>query len=337
MAIKPMNEEFEEMLNQIANNEELHLAYLYIFSHMDQPSLDLFRETWPTIDIERRRSIVRNLVEIAEVNFEVYFDPVFLLALGDEDAEVRAGAINGLWENENPSLIEPFLHLLHTDETVLVRSTAAIALGRFLYLSEIEELDPARTEPIRNALLDTIYQPAEDVEVRRRAIEAIAFLSEPAINKIIETAYYDENEKMQISAIFAMGRNADKRWRPHVLEELDSENNEICFEAVRACGELEIPEAVSKLIALLDEPDTDAEIQQMSMWALGRIGGQAAQDTLETYVDSDNEALALAAEEALDELTLFNAELDLFDFEDIDLDDLDDDIDEPDSFYHYLN
>jgi HEAT repeat protein len=322
-----MNETFETNLSYIATDEDLHLAHLYIFSKMDQAALTLFTETWPTIDLKRRRNIVANLVEISEINFEVDFDPVFLIALGDDDAEVRAGAINGLWENENPDLIEPFLHLLHTDETALVRATAAIALGRFLYLSEIEELDPVQVEPIKGALLGTIYQAGEDIEVRRRAVEAIAFLSEPGINEIIESAYYDDSEKMRASAIFAMGRNADKTWRPHVLAELDNERNEIRFEAARACGELEISEAVPKLIALIDEAD-DAEVQEVCIWALGRIGGQTAREALEICTESDNEALALAAEESLEELNLFTEAFDMFDFEseldDLDLDSLED-------------
>ena len=101
-----MNEAFEKTLNHIATDKELHLAYLYIFSKMDQTALALFTETWPTIPLDRRRTIMANLVEISEINFEVDFDPVFLIALGDDDAEVRASAVNGLWENENPALIE---------------------------------------------------------------------------------------------------------------------------------------------------------------------------------------------------------------------------------------
>ena len=186
-------------------------------------------------------------------------------------------------------------------------------------------------EPIKGALLGTIYQGGEDIDVRRRAVESIAFLSEPGINEIIEAAYYDDDEKMRISAIFAMGRNADKAWHPRVLDELDNENSEIRFEAARACGELEISEAVPKLIMMIDEAD-DAEVQQMCVWALGRIGGQTAREALEACTESDNEALALAAEESLEELSLFTDELDMFDFDDV-ADDVADDLDELDEFY----
>lgn len=344
-----MSDEFKDTLKDIATDEELHLSNLYIFSKMNPTSLDIFREVWPTIPFERRRAIIENLVEIAEVNFEVDFDPVFLLGMGDEDAEVRSRSINGLWENESPALIGPLLHLLHTDETVLVRSSAATSLGQFLYMSEIEELNPAQAAPIKTALLDTVYQTGEDIEVRRRAVESLAFLSDPGINQIIESAYYDENPKMRVSAVFAMGRNADESWRSLVVKELDSDDSEIKFEAARACGELEASEAVGKLIMLINDSDSDSEVQTISIWSLGRIGGQTAQTALETYIESDNEAIALAAEEAMEELNLFGTDLNIFDFDDqgvndIDLDkfggglDVDDiDLDDLDDFNHYLN
>ena len=44
------------------------------------------------------------------------FDPVFLIALADQDPDVRSRAINGLWEYEEPTLIGPLVHLLKTDE-----------------------------------------------------------------------------------------------------------------------------------------------------------------------------------------------------------------------------
>ena len=59
------------------------------------------------------------------------------------------------------------------------------------------------------------------------------------------------------------------------------------------------------------------------------IGGQLAREALELCVDSENEALALAAEDALDELNLFDGSFDLFDFDEDDFDDffeLDDDL-----------
>ncbi|MDX1524419.1 MAG: HEAT repeat domain-containing protein, partial [Anaerolineae bacterium] len=56
----------------------------------------------------------------------------------------------------------------------------------------------------------------------------------------------------------------------------------------------------------------------MAVWALGRIGGNEARQALEICLESDIEAIVLAAEEALDELNLFAGTFDLFDFDEDD-------------------
>lgn len=290
--------------------------------------LEIFQTMWPTIPVKRRRAIIEELLEITEVNFEVDFDPVFLTALGDEDAEVRTGAIKSLWEYEKPALIAPLIHLLKADEAEMVREAAASALGKFIYLRELEEIDWHEANLAEEALLETIHQASESLDVRRRAIESIAYSGNPGIAEIIENAYYDDSDKMQVSAIFAMGRSADARWLPQVITELDSPNPEIRFEAARASGELEAKDAVGKLIAMVEE-EADTEIQQMAIWALGRIGGSAAREALEIYLDGDDETLALAAEEALDELNLFDEPLMLYDFE---VDELEEEEDEFEDF-----
>ncbi len=321
-----MSETFSAILNKIGTDPTLHTGNLYALSKMNQESLQLFQKIWPTFPAQRRRDVMQELVEIGEINFEVFFDPVFLLGLADQDAEVRAQAIKGLWENETVNLIEPFIHLLKTDEAIRVRAAAATALGKYIYLKEIEELPIKYGHLIENTLKDTIYLPDEDVEVRRRAVEAIAFSCEAGIDAIIEAAYYDEDEKMQVSAIFAMGRSANADWRKRVIEELDNPNTEIRFEAVRACGELEAKEAVPQLAALLEEDD-DMQVMEMALWSLGRIGGETARDILELYADSDVEALALAAESAMEELDLFSGTLDLMNIAEDEFEDLIDDLD----------
>jgi hypothetical protein len=62
----------------------------------------------------------------------------------------------------------------------------------------------------------------------------------------------------------------------------------------------------------------------MAIWALGRIGGPVAREALELCLESEVEPIALAAEEALDELNLFSDSFDLFGFDDDDDDDWDD-------------
>ena len=310
-----MTNAFRSTLTHVAADDNLHTSHLYVLSNMDDQDLKVFKEIWPTIATQRRRDILQELIDITETNFEVNFDPVFLLAMGDIDAEARALAINGLWEYDRPSLIRPLIHLLKNDEAESVRETAASALGKFIYLRELEEIDPHEATLAEEALLETIYQASEDLHVRRRAVEAVSFSGDQRIPSIIEAAYFSGDEKMQVSAIFAMGRNADERWLPTVITELDNPINEIRFEACRACGELEAKDAVGKLIELI-EFDADLEVQEMSIWALGRIGGNVAREALEACLDHEYEVLALAAEAALEELNIFADGMMLYDFSD---------------------
>lgn len=308
--------EYEKALQHIGSaGEPVNIRYLYELSALSHTELDRFRQVWPAIEGTRRRAVMRHLVELAEYNFDVDFDPIFLLAMGDEDSDVRAAAVEGLWENNDQALIGPLVHLLRTDEAVNVRAAAAIALGRFVLLGELEEIDRAPAMLAEEALLETIHLAEEDLEVCRRAVEAIAYSGEAGVREIVEAAYYHEDEQMQASALFAMGRSADLYWSKLLLAELDSHNPELRFEAARACGELELSVAVPHLARLVYN-DSDREVQEGAVAALGRIGGREAREVLEACYE--DEALSQAAADALDEMDLLGESLDIPLFEDFD-------------------
>jgi HEAT repeat protein len=310
--------EFEKVLLHLSKTEErLITQHLYALSDMTHEQFERFRQVWPAIEPGRRRSVMRSLVELAEHSFEVNFDPIFLLALADEDSEVRAAAIDGLWENEDQALIGPLVHLLRTDESPAVRAAATIGLGRFVLLGELEEIDRAPAMLAEEALLETIRHAEEDLEVRRRAVEAIAYSDEAGVREILEAAYYDEDEKMQASALFAMGRSADPYWSKLLLKELDNPNPEIRFEAARACGELEASSAVSRLARMAFD-DPDREVQEAAVWALGHIGGREARQALEACYESDDEFLSQIAADVLDDMDLLGDNISIPLYEDFD-------------------
>jgi HEAT repeat protein len=298
--------DYEGILRNISNvDDRLNTRFLYALSSMTRDQFLRFQQVWPSVEASRRRLVMRNLVELTEQSFEVNFDPIFLMAMGDGDSDVRAAAIDGLWENEDQALIGPFVHLLRTDEASSVRAAAAIALGRFILLGELEKIDRAPAMLAEEALLETFRYAEEELEVRRRAVESISYSGEVGVREVIEAAYYDEDEKMQASALFAMGRSADPYWGKLLLQELDNPDPELRFEAARASGELESPLAVTRLIQMaFDDPDW--EVQEVAVWALGRIGGREARQALEACYESDDEALSQAAGEALDEMDLLD-------------------------------
>jgi HEAT repeat protein len=278
----------------------LSIARLYALSNLDRNDLARLEAAWPQLPDERRRAAMRHLVDIAETNFEVSFDPVFRLGLGDPDAIVREAAIDGLWEEDDPKLIAPLVALLQRDPAENVRAMAASVLGHYVYLDEIEEIPRAQVAPALRALRAIVAAPDEPLEVRRRAVEALSFSSADDVPGLIRAAYASPDERMRLSAVFAMGSSADDQWIETVIAELDSPSPAMRYEAARAAGELEARNAVPALAQMLDDPDREA--QEMAIWALGQIGGEHAQKLLSELADGDDAELAEAAVDALEEM-----------------------------------
>jgi len=268
-----------------------------------------FDTAWSTFSTDQRRHLIQALVELAEASFEVYFDPIFRHCLDDPDEKVRAMAIDGLWENEDPALIGPLLTMLRSDPSAQVRAAAARGLGHFVLAGELEKLDQPIQARIVNELLITIHLAEEQTEVRRRAVESVAYASTPEVLDALEMAYSDEDEQMRISAVTGMGRSCDRRWKEILLAELQSDSPAMRYEAAWACGELALRQVVPVLGRLVDDPD--AQVRSAAIWALGQIGGPLAREILlEAYDQAGDEDTLDAIDEALAEQALLEGEFD---------------------------
>jgi len=270
-------------------------------SGLDRKEVKLFQEAWAQVEPGRRRQIIGRLVDLAEDNFDLDFEPVFRISLSDSDARVRLKAIEGLCGCEERSLIGPLVHLLEEDRAESVRAAAASALGTFALLAELQKLRPADGERVKAALLSAITDPGEAVEVQRRALEAVSPISRPEVEELIRKAYASGQHRMHISAIYAMGHNCNPSWLPLLTKELDSSDPEMRFEAAQACGELGDQRAVPHLVPLLHDPDP--EVQQAAITALGQIGGEAAKQELERCLKHPDQRVREAAEAALEEIS----------------------------------
>jgi len=281
----------------------LFSARLVELSNLSSTELELLERVWLETEPKRRRQIMSRLVELAEDNFELDFDNIFRFGLKDRDAEVRCQAIEGLWESEEPSLIEPLVNLLESDSSEQVQVAAATALGRYAMLAEHEVLRSCHKATISQALLGVIDDESRPVEVRRRALEGVSPLSLPQVKIAITKAYQGGERKLRISAIYAMGRNCDSSWLPILLNELSSSDAEMRYESAAACGEVGEEAAVPHLITLIADLDTDVRLGAIR--ALGEIGGTVAKECLEGCLNTSNELIREAAEQALGELEVW--------------------------------
>jgi hypothetical protein len=311
-----------------SETEAIPFSRLYALSDLGGEQLAEFRAAWETLPAVRRRRLMYALAELAESSFQVSFDAIFGYCLNDPDDQVRATAIDGLWENEEPSLIGPLVAMLRADPSAQVRAAAAAGLGRYVLAGQLERLAEPVQARIIDDLLTTIHLAGESSLVRRRAIESVSYACTPEVTEVLEVAYYDEDEDMRISAVTGMGRSCDERWENIILKELENASPAMRYEAAWACGELALRQAVPLLANLMNDPDR--QVRNATIWALGQIGGEPAKQLLlDAYEDADEDTEA-ALDEALAEHALFEGKLDflLYDFDDDLGGDLDDDLDD---------
>ena len=293
---------FKEKLAQTGEGNPPTAKSLTFLSDLSMEDRTAFREAWPGIPVERRRRIVDMLATLADDNIELYFRPVFLATLDDPDAEVRLSSIEGLFEDESALLLDKLLKIERKDPEEKVREAAATSLGRFTYLSQCSKLGPGSdATALRNTLLDSATDSREDIAVRRRAIKSLGYLNgDTDVHELIDKAYRNGGHEAE-SAIFAMGRSIDSRWEPVVLNELESANPAMRYEAARAAGEMTLEDALPFLVRMVD--DTDTEVRLAAVWALGQIGGKPAAEALASALKSNEPALKEAAREALEEMS----------------------------------
>jgi HEAT repeat protein len=291
----------QELIQDLANEDKaLVNSRLADLSNLGGEELIVFTQTWSDINLDRRRKVVGRLVELAEDNFELNFDSIFKHCLKDPDPEVRSKSIEGLWENEETTLITPYIKMLNEDTSEIVQAAAAKALGKYALLAELKKLGSYSSGKVTQALLDILGDKNKPREVWRRTLEAAAPLSLPEVKSAIEEAYQSEDLKIRNSALFAMGKNCDSFWLPTLIKEMGSLNADTRFEAVGACGEICDEEAVPQLIKLTQ--DKDPEVQQAAVLALGKIGGAKARAHLLKCLNSADEIVSEAAQQALKQI-----------------------------------
>ncbi len=195
-------------------------------------------------------------------------------------------------------------------------AAAANALGLFVYQGELEKIPAKLHHQIEDDLLKAATS-AKETLVRRRALESLGYSGRQEVIPLIEAAYHEKNPDWVVSALFAMGRSSDERWKKQVVSKLHVPDEDIRSEAVHAAGELELPSARPILLDLLEDEE-DLEMRREIIWALSKIGGEGVRDRLEELLDAEeDDEEAGFIEEAMDNLT-FTEDMGLIDMFDLD-------------------
>lgn len=311
----PLEIPFSEYVDILLDNSTpLETEHLYRLSELEQEELTLLDKRWLGVDDERRRWILEGVERLSEEDLLLNFKSLCRVAFRDPDPDVRILAIRSLWELDDIDLADEFMHFLVNDPDGGVKAEAAATLGHFVYLGEIDSISKELLHNIEDYLFESIANE-EDGRVQRRALESLGYSSRAEVEQLIETANESGDNEWIVSAVFAMGRSADQKWKQHVLERMDHPNLKVQIEACRAAGELRITESMNTMKNLLESSDED--LITVVIWSLSQIGGEGVREKLLTLFDSTNdEDLREYLDSALDNLAFTEEfpEIDLLDY-----------------------
>ena len=283
------------------------------FHEASDPSrneLDEFGRVIIDMDEERRREVISVMVEQAEQNLELDFTAIFRLCLKDDDDRLVQSGVEGLWELEDHWLLVELVELLRSERGAQVRAAAAVALGKFPMLAQEDKLRPQDSELVYRVLTDYLEDEIEDLEVRRRCLEAAAPFNTEEVQDYIRWAYDSEDQDLRSSSIYAMGRTGQGMWLPTLMQELDSHDPAVRYETAQACGELGEEGPVPQLVDLLN--DEDPEVRLACIAALGKIGGALARRGLIDCVRDGDAAMSDAAQSELENLQFLDDPMHLY-------------------------
>ena len=288
-------------IEAIANESEpLSDAPFHEASDPSSAEVAEFDRFLSTLHEEERREVLAAMVEQAEENLELDFTAIFRHCLKDCDDRLVQLGVEGLWEQEERWLIAELVELLRSERGAQVRAAAALAMGKFPVLAQEGKVPSQDGELVYRVLMDFLEDEIEDLEVRRRCLEAVAPFNTEEVQDYIRWAYDNENDDLRSSSVYAMGRTGDTAWLPTLLRELESYDPAVRYETANACGDLGEQEAIPPLIELLE--DEDPEVRLAAISALGKIGGALARRALIDCVRDGDAAMSEAAHAELENL-----------------------------------
>lgn len=259
-----------------------------------------------------------------------------------EDDRLTAAELAGEIVVINDELAGALLNVVaDRTESEDLRARTAISLGPVLELAyqdgfdDVGELsaeeggqDVPITEHTFRSIQDLLHKLYVDrsnpKEVRRKILEAAGRAPDNWHAGAIREAYASGDKEWMLTAVFVM------RWvggfEREILKALNSPDTDIHFEAVKAAGGWGLEPAWPHVLKLVRNPSTPKPLLLAAIEAVGNIRPKEADEVLADLLDSDDEDIVDAANEAIMMADAMNEDVidDLKSEEDDDADEEDD-------------
>jgi HEAT repeat protein len=269
------------------------------FSDLSRLQMRQVGRSWLSIPPVRRREVIEGAIANSESEVDLDFRRLLRVALTDLSPDIRQLAIGGLWEDDSRSLLEEMLQISVEDPSDDVK---AAAIG-FLTDAVHGQIEEETNEDLVAAFasLVTTLSDAAGVSglVRARAIEAVGAVPQTIETRaLINAAWEHGDSALAVAALLAIGRSHESRWLPLVRPEMQSDDPEIRFGAMRALETIGTSDDVEEIAALVIDEDPDVRLAAIQ--ALGEIAGPGAVRILRTRAKTAPEDEQCAITNALD-------------------------------------
>ncbi len=224
----------------------------------------------------------------------------------EESDRLIAAELAGDFTVVNDEIFDILLSIVGNDEeTVGMRGTAAIALGPALDYADTEGFDDPDEMPISEptfvkaqALLRRLFMDGDvSKEVRRRVLEASVRAPQDWHQGAVRDAFSSADDDWKATAVFSMCYVGG--FDEQILEALESDNEEIEFEAVRSAGNWGLDAAWAHVEGIVTGAGTDKILLLAAIEALSSIRPDQAGIALVDLTLHDNEEIVDAANEAM--------------------------------------
>ncbi|MGD9364356.1 MAG: hypothetical protein PVH87_01585 [Desulfobacteraceae bacterium] len=224
----------------------------------------------------------------------------------DTSDRLLAAELAGDYTVINDELVDALLSIIQgDDESAELRGRAAISLGPILEHGDIDGFDDPDDVPISEGMFRKIQETlrrlyldaAVPKNVRRWILEASVRAPREWHQDAVREAYAGDDEDWRLTAVFSMRwvRGFDNQ----ILEALESDNQDIHYQAVCAAGSWEVDAAWPHISRLVSAPGTDKPLLLAAIDAVVGIRPQEAGMILVDLIHSDDEEIVEATHEAM--------------------------------------
>jgi HEAT repeat protein len=237
-------------------------------------------------------------------------DKMLLAILRDDQADqterLQAAELAGDLPDINDELADVLLAIVRNgNDSDSLRAKAVISLGPALEYAYVDGFEDPDDVPISEdkfyeicKSLRQLYMDADlPKKVRRRVLEASVRAPQDWHREAIREAYSSDDESWRLTAVFCM--RFVRGFKDQILEALESENQDIHYQAVCAAGNWEVDAAWPHIEGLLTSEYTDKPLLLAAIDAVVGIRPQEAAQILLDLINSDDEDIVDAAYEAM--------------------------------------